>query len=301
MRRIARPRSEIPRGRRNRWSRRTAPALRWAAIALALAWTLFPFAWAAVLSVKPTSLEYRSVYLPFVQFRPTLAHWRWEWAQRREINGLEAGLLNSLAVGFAVAALSTAVGVLAAVGLDQMRARPRWRGGMLALLVLSRVVPPIVLVGPVFLLSRQVHLHDTLAALVLIHTGLALPLAVIVLDGAIRDVPRDLLDAARLEGASGLRIAGQIVAPLLLPILVAIGTFSFAMSWVEFLFALTNHAAGAFTLTLSVAFLEERDGVQFEHVGSHLVLILLPPLILAFLAQRAVTRGLSLGAARRDG
>jgi ABC-type glycerol-3-phosphate transport system permease component len=155
--------------------------------------------------------------------------------------------------------------------------------------------------APLFLLSRQVHLHDTLAALVLIHTSLAIPLGVIVLDGAIRDIPRDLLDAARLDGATGLRIAWQIVAPLLLPVLVAIGTFSFALSWVEYLFALTNHAAGAFTLTLSVAFLEERDGVQFEHVGSHLVLVLLPPLVLGLLAQRAVARGLSLGAVRRDG
>lgn len=273
---------------------------RWAAIALALAWTLFPFGWAALLSIKPTALEYRSVYVPFLQFRPTLAHWRWEWAQRDEINGLERGLRNSLLVGLATALLAAGIGLLAAAGLDRLRARRRWRRGVVALLLLPRLVPPVVLVVPLFLLARQTHLHDTLAALVAIHTALALPLAVVVLDSGYGDVPRDLIDAARLDGASGWRIVRQVVAPLLRPMLVAVGTLSFALSWDEYLFAQTNQAGRAFTMTLSVAFLEERDGVQFEHVGSHLVLIIVPPLVLGLVAQRAVTRGLSLGAVRSD-
>jgi len=278
--------------------RRALAFARWSAIVLALVWTLFPIAWAMLLSVKPTALEYRSVYVPFVQFRPTLEHWRWEWQQRGEINGLEIGLRNSLAVALTTAVLATLLGLLAAGGLQ--RTRRRLRGSLLALLLLPRIVPPIVLSGPIFLWTRQVRMHDTLTELAAIHTGLALPLAVVVLDGALREVPGDLLDAARLDGASELRVLVRIAAPLLGPVLVAIGTLSFALSWVEYLFAQTNHASRAYTLTLSVAFLEERDGVQFEHVGSHLVLVLLPPLVLGLLAQRVVARGFSLGAVRSD-
>jgi multiple sugar transport system permease protein len=208
------------------------------------------------------------------------------------------GLRNSLAVALTTAVLATLLGLLAAGGLQRMRRR--LRGGLLALLLLPRIVPPIVLSGPIFLWTRQVRMHDTLTALAAIHTGLALPLAVVVLDGALREVPGDLLDAARLDGASELRVLVRIAAPLLGPVLVAIGTLSFALSWVEYLFAQTNHASRAYTLTLSVAFLEERDGVQFEHVGSHLVLVLLPPLVLGLLAQRVVARGFSLGAVRSD-
>lgn len=277
------------------WARRAAV---WFAIVLALLWTLFPFYWALVYSVKPTPLEYRPLLLPFVQFRPTLAHWRWEWDARHDIDGLEAGLVNSTVVALATAACSVAVGFAAAIGLGKVRRT--WRRGriVLGLLLLPRLVPPIVTVIPLFLLAVATGLRDTLLALVLAHTVLALPLAVVVLDSGLRDVPRDLIDAASLDGASTARVMLQIVAPLLRPLLLAVGTLSYALSWNEFLLAQTNHVSRAATMPLAVAFLQDRDGVPFTRTGSHLVLIALPPLALALLTQRALARGLSLGAVR---
>jgi len=283
-----------------RWRNRIHHGLRWFAILIAVAWTLFPFAYAFVLSLKPSALEYRTLVIPFVQFRPTIAHWRWEWWQRHEINGLGDGIRNSVVVGVTTAVMSTSVGLLTAFGLRQMRATTRWAGGFIAFTLLPRIVPAVALVTPIYFLSVQTHLHDTLIALMLLHGSLALPLAVVVLDSALREFPKDLIEAAKIDGATNLRVLWQIVTPLMRPMLIAVSTLSFALSWNDYIFAQTNHVQRAFTMPLSVSFLEERDGVQFEHVGSHLVLILLVPLLLGLVAQRSVVRGLSLGAVRSD-
>jgi multiple sugar transport system permease protein len=74
------------------------------------------------------------------------------------------------------------------------------------------------------------------------------------------------------------------------------GTLAFALSWNDYLFAVTNHEKHAATAPLAIAALEARDGVQFEYVGSHLVLVLLPPLVLAVLSRRFIVRGLTMGA-----
>jgi multiple sugar transport system permease protein len=134
--------------------------------------------------------------------------------------------------------------------------------------------------------------------LIAAHTCFGLPIAIVVLDAALRDIPADIIDAARLDGASDLTVARQIAVPLLTPVLWAVGVLTFALSWNEFMFAVTNARYKAATAPISVAFLDQRDGVDFEHVGSHIVLIIAIPLVLALLTQRVLVRGLTLGAVR---
>jgi ABC-type glycerol-3-phosphate transport system permease component len=126
------------------------------------------------------------------------------------------------------------------------------------------------------------------------HSTLALPLTVLLLYAALREVPRSLAEAAQLDGAGWGRIWLQIFLPLVRPVAFAAGVLAFAASWNEYLYAVTNHELHASTAPLAIDALEARDGVQFEYVGSHLVLP--PPLVLVLLARRHLVRGLTMGA-----
>jgi multiple sugar transport system permease protein len=270
----------------------------WAAISLALVWTLFPIWWAIASSLKPLRLQYDSLMLPGIQFPATVEHWRWEWRNRYEINGLYSGLRNSLIASLVTATLCASIGTLTAIGLRAFRGQTRTRTGVIALALLPRILPPVVLLTPLTLLTIALRIQDTLASLVAVYTCIGLPVSIVVLDAALRDIPADIIDAARLDGASDFTVTHGIVVPLLAPVLWAVGVLTFAFSWNEFMFAVTNARYKAMTAPISVAFLDQRDGVDFEHVGSHIVLIIAIPLILAMLTQGVLVRGLTLGAVR---
>jgi multiple sugar transport system permease protein len=277
-------------------TRRLRGALIFFAGFLAVAWTTFPFVWALLLSFKRSQDFLGAKYIPWRQFHPTLANWRLEWAGIRSASGLGDGLIVSTEVALLATVFALGLGGLAAIGLLRCEwdGVPRWP--IVGLVLVPRIVPPIVLVFPFSTLMRDAHLSDTNLALAIAHSTLALPLTVLLLTAALRDIPRSLADAAQLDGASWWRIGIEILFPLILPVVLAAGILAFAVSWNEYLFAVTNHDLHASSAPLAIDSLEARDGVQFEYVGSHLVLVLLPPMVLALLAQRFIVRGLTLGA-----
>ena len=168
--------------------------------------------------------------------------------------------------------------------------------GLVVLFLLPRALPPVVTYLPASLLAWRFGMNDTRLALVCFDTTLALPLTILVLHSAVRELPLEVLEAARLDGTGPLGLLLRFIVPLLRPAVVAVGFLSFVASWNEFLFAFTNHGERTIMPSVVVALLEDRDGIPFEHVGSHLTLIVLPPLLLAFVAQRYLVRGMTLGA-----
>jgi ABC-type glycerol-3-phosphate transport system permease component len=264
-------------------------------------WCLFPLWWALIGSVKPANSLYGAQLLPFLQFPPTLGNWEIEWQRFFWDIGFAHGLGNSLLVGLVAAGLSLALGLPAALGLvlHYRARRPLWP--FVLLLLLPRVIPPVVLVGPYSLFMRQLHLADTWLALVIAHTTLALPLSSLLLASAVAEVPFDLLEAAQLDGQTWPGILRQVVMPLIWPAFLAAGTLAFALSWNEFLFAVSNNVTQTVTAPVTVAFLLSKDGPEMDIVGSHLVLVLLPPLLVVLMAQRYLVRGLTFGAVRDVG
>ncbi len=263
-------------------------------LVLALVWTLFPVWWAFTLSIKHPFDFFTAKALPFVQFEPTLDHWRYEWQAFDDPAGLGRGLVNSLIVATVTSGLSLALGGLAAFGLTLMRRKrnPIWP--LVVLFLFPRILPPVVIVIPFASLMNWLGLTDTLLALVIAHTTIALPLAILILYSAIAEVPTDLLDAAQVDGC-GLFNMLQLIVPMLLPALLATGSLCFAQSWNEFPYALMNVQQRAQTAPLAIASLLNKDGIEFEYVGSHLLMVMLPPLLLALVARRYIVRGLTFG------
>jgi multiple sugar transport system permease protein len=274
---------------------RLTQAFAYVVMALALVWTFFPFYCAFVLSIKLPGDFWTSKYVPFLQFRPTLAHWLQEWQVLRDPVGLGRGISNSLVVGLASTVIGLVLGSLAAYGLRISRRGAFAIWPVLAIFLLPRLVVPMILIIPFTGMMRWLGLGDTLVALIFAHTTFMLPLVVLFLYSGMLELPDELMDAARIDGCGELSVLRRIVVPLLAPMLLAAGVLALAWSWNEFFFALTNAQTRSWTAPLSIASLITKDGIEFDYVGSHLLLVMLPPTLLVLLGSRNIVRALSFG------
>jgi multiple sugar transport system permease protein len=259
---------------------------------LALFLVLFPFYWAFLNSIKRSEETFQPTWIPFLQFQPTLEHWRSQLATPE----IRHALLNSAIISIGAATLALALGTLAAYALARFRFNQPSNGALTTWFLSQRVLPPVMFVTPFFLLMREFGLLDSVLALVLLNATFTLPFAVIILSQTFRELPRELEEAAWVDGASHLQSFLSIVLPLALPGLAATWVICMAFSWNEFLFALSLTSKSAIPMPVIIAGAEHTRGVQFWFVGVNVLLTMLVPIALALLAQRYIIRGLTLGA-----
>lgn len=263
-------------------------------IIIMLFWVLFPFYWAFVNSIKHPADTFQSSWIPFLQFQPTLDHWRNELAIRETRQALK----NSTIISLGAATIAVTLGTLAAYALARFRFNKPDNGFYTTWFLSQRVLPPVVVVIPFFLLMRQLHLLDSVWSLVLLNATFTLPFPVIILSQMFRELPIELEEAARVDGASRWQAFWRVALPLVVPGLVATWIICMAFSWNEFLFALSLTSNKAIPMPVIIAGAEHTRGVQFWFVGVRVLLTMLPPTILALLAQRYIIRGLTLGAVK---
>jgi len=260
--------------------------------AVALLLVLFPFYWAFLNSIKRPEETFQPSWIPFLQFQPTLEHWRSQLATPE----IRHALLNSTIISIGAATLALLLGTLAAYALARFRFNRPSNGALTTWFISQRVLPPVMFVTPFFLLMRQFGLLDSVWALVLLNATFTLPLAVIILSQTFLELPRELEEAALVDGASHFQSFFSIVLPLALPGLAAAWVICMAFSWNEFLFALSLTSQSAIPMPVIIAGAEHTRGVQFWFVGVNVLMTMLVPIVLALLAQRYIIRGLTLGA-----
>ncbi|TFD07816.1 MULTISPECIES: carbohydrate ABC transporter permease [unclassified Cryobacterium] len=161
-----------------------------------------------------------------------------------------------------------------------------------------RLVPAMFFAIPFFLMLSAFGLYDSIPALVLANTFLNLPLAMLIICGAVREVPIDVEEAAVIDGASAYRTLGSIVLPLLAPGLVAVGILVFLFTWSDYLFAVILSSSQATPVTVGAAFFVTSAGIAWGNVSAVVVVSLVIPLSFAIFAQRYLVRGLSAGAVK---
>jgi ABC-type glycerol-3-phosphate transport system permease component len=206
--------------------------------------------------------------------------------------------LNSLAVGLATTLVGTAVSALAGYAL----ARYRFWGSrvMDRFILLAYVIPPILLVVPIYVLMVDWGLEDTLVSVVLSHLVLAIPFGIWLLRGFFRDIPVDLDEAARVDGASRLGVLWRIVLPISLPGLAAVAVFIFLESWNEFLFAsvlISSKASKTFPVGL-YAVAGTYGDIRWGETMAAAVVGTIPVFMLFLLFQRWLVSGLTSGAVK---
>ncbi|MCS6849501.1 MAG: carbohydrate ABC transporter permease [Anaerolineae bacterium] len=272
----------------------TAQVLTVGLLIVAVAWVILPFYWAFLNSVKKPADTFANTFIPFLQFQPTLEHWVGELA----IPETRQALLNSTMIAIGAATISILIGTPAAYALARFRFHRPSNRFLTTWFLSQRILPPVLFVVPFFLIMRELRLLDSILALVLLNATFTLPFSVIILSQMFRELPRELEEAAYVDGATTFQAFSRVALPLVLPGLVAAWIICMAFSWNEFLFALSLTTKTAIPMPVIIAGAEHTRGVQFWYVGVRTLLTLLPPTILALLAQRYIVRGLTFGAVK---
>lgn len=266
----------------------------WGVIVLLLIWTLFPFYFALVSSLKHATDTYGNRIIPWLQFEPTLQ----SWENMLKLPEIRSALKNSTYIATGAATVATILGTLAAYGIARFRFYRPQNGSLTTWFLSQRVLPPVIFVTPYFLIMRQFHLLDDVRGLILLNATFNLPFPVIILTQMFREVPIELEEAAQVDGASRFSIFSRISLPLVAPGLVVSWILCLAFSWNEFLFAYLMTSRNARPLSVAIAGAEQTRGVDYQFVGTRMLFAMIVPLIAALLAQRYIVRGLSLGAVK---
>nr|WSY56239.1 carbohydrate ABC transporter permease [Streptomyces sp. NBC_00886] len=161
-----------------------------------------------------------------------------------------------------------------------------------------RLMPAIFFAIPFFLLYNSLGLYDTVGSLMLVNAFLNLPLAILVLAGALRELPIEIEEAAFVDGAGTYRTLFSIVLPLLAPALVAVSVLVFLFSWSDYLFAVILSSSEATPVTVGAGNFITSTGILWGDISAATVLSVLPPLCFALFAQRYLVSGLSVGAVK---
>jgi multiple sugar transport system permease protein len=213
--------------------RRTRVALRVVVAAFALALS-FPFYWMALTSFKRTSDLYDLKNNPLVfNEPPTLEHWRFLFAETL----YPRWLANTLLVGLAVVAITLLLAVPAAYGLARLAGRWGERAGIA--MFLMYLVPPTLLFIPMSRVVAMLQLQDSLWALILVYPTFTVPFATWLLMGFFKSIPKDLEEAAMIDGLSRFAAFARVVVPVSFSGLVTVSIFAFTLVLQEFVYALT--------------------------------------------------------------
>jgi multiple sugar transport system permease protein len=238
-----------------------------------------------------TSLKTRALILsttPVLLFQPDLTAYQQFLSPGK--SSIVLNLVNSLSTALASTAVTIVLGSLAAYGFSRYRF-PGQRA-LLLLMLATRLLPPLTAVLPLFLLLNSWSLIDTRAGLILIYTGLAVPLATWMMKAFIDGIPVEYEEAAMIDGASRLRVLGQITLPLAAPGVVAVAILTFVLAWNDFLFAFIFTSVNARTMPVLLSQTVGELDISWQTLASLATIVIVPPIVLSLAGQKSLVRGL---------
>lgn len=265
-------------------------------LAVIAVYTLFPYYWALVSSLKPES-ELFSTPLTFWPQKPTLLNYRLVLSDR---NFLMA-LLNSTIVCVTTVTISLAVGALAGYVLGRLNFRGR--DGMLYLILSMTMFPQIAVLGGLFAMMNFLGMFNRLPALVVSYLLFTLPFTVWVLTSFFRGLPRELEEAAEVDGATPLQTFRLVLLPLVAPGFVTTGLLAFISCWNEFLYALSfMQTPDRYTVTRAIGSFTGTTGSSFDIAWGQMmaatIVVTVPLILLVLFFQNRIIAGLTGGAVK---
>ena len=335
---------------RRRSVRDLPPAGKLAAYLVLCGWAvvvLFPLYWLVITSFKlPIQVNSGPVYLPFVDFQPSLDAWRYIFVDLR--SDTLRPYVNTVVVALGSSTLALALGSAAAYALIRFPYKPRV--GVIALLagclvlaavavgvgmppaaavvaagatfavlaatvgrrfrrtlsnrdlafwvISQRILPPVAVVIPIYVLFQQLRLLDTRTALVITYAATNLPIVVWLMRDYFAKLPWELEEAAVVDGASAFRVFRSVTLPLSVPGLVATFLIVLVFAWNEYLLALFLSSADAQTMPLTVAAQNATRGPQWWYMSVLIQIMIIPVIALAVALERVISRGLLVGAVK---
>lgn len=261
-----------------------------ALVVLVVATWLTPVYWLVNVALKTQAQLF--VPTPTFIFEPTFENFS------LAINkfGILWNALNSLIIASGATAITLVFATLMVYGITRFRFRAR--DPLLVWILNLRMLPPIAIVIPYYVVYAQAGLIDTFPGMIIAYLPLTLPLAVWLLYGFAQDLPRSIDEAARIDGANRWQVFRDMVLPLMRPAIAVAGTFCFLEVWNEFTLALILTGSHTKTVPIGMSQFLTEHSVEWGPMAAAALLLLLPLLVVTYFLQRSLVQGLTLGAVR---
>ena len=255
-------------------------------------YALFPFYWAVVSSLKTGAALFDFDLLPL---RPSFDNYRAMFEEQP----FARNILNSFVVALATVAISLTLALTSAYALGRVTFRGRYP--LLLVILGVSMFPQIAVLSGLFELIRAVGLYNNLLALIFSYLIFTLPFTTWILTTFMRDLPRDLEEAAIMDGAKPWRVLTRVLMPLMWPAMAATGLLAFIVAWNEFLFALTFTLTNEMrTVPVAIALITGASAYELPwgRIMAASVVVTVPLVVIVLIFQRRIVSGLMAGAVK---
>jgi len=256
-----------------------------------LAWVLgiaffVPVLWMVLTAFKPESAA--QTWPPKFAFSPTLAEFRLVFA------GWGPYVTHSLIATVGSTILVLLLGVPASYALS-VRPVGHWRDGLF-FFISTKMLPIVAAIGPLYVIALKAHLLDSIWLLIILYTAMNLPLAIWMIRSFMLEVPKELLEAARLDGAGRIREITEVIMPVVSPGLVSTALICVIFAWNELFLALNLTITNAATMPMFLISSVPQEGLYLAHLSAAATVASVPVILVGWIAQRSLVRGLAMGA-----
>jgi len=278
----------VPDGRRrNRRAREISGQAGWTVLGWVVGIGFFiPVLWMVVTAFKPESAA--ETWPPKFTFSPTLSEFRLVF------NGMDPYIEHS---AIATVGSTIVVLVLALPASYALSIRPvgKWRDSLF-FFISTKMLPVVAAIGPLYVIALKTHLLDNIWLLIILYAAMNLPLAIWMLRSFMLEVPSEMLEAARLDGAGRIREITEVIMPVVSPGLVSTGLICIIFAWNELFLALNLTVTNAATMPMFLISSVPQEGLYIAHLSAAATVASVPVIIVGWIAQRSLVRGLSMGA-----
>ena len=273
--------------KRNRRAREITGQAGWTVLGWVVGIGFFiPVLWMVITAFKPESAA--ETWPPKFTFSPTLSEFRLVFS------GMGPFIEHS---AIATVGSTIVVLVLALPAAYALSIRPvgKWRDSLF-FFISTKMLPVVAAIGPLYVIALKTHLVDSIWLLIILYAAMNLPLAIWMIRSFMLEVPSEMLEAARLDGAGRVREITEVIMPVVSPGLVSTALICIIFAWNELFLALNLTVTNAATMPMFLISSVPQEGLYIAHLSAAATVASVPVIIIGWIAQRSLVRGLSMGA-----
>ena len=245
-----------------------------------------PVLWMVITAFKPESAA--ETWPPQFVFKPTLAQFRLVFS------GMGPFLEHSAiaTVGSTILVLLLAIPAAYVLAIRPVK---HWRDGLF-FFISTKMLPIVAAIGPLYVIALKTHLLDSIWVLIILYAAMNLPLAIWMIRSFMLEVPTEMLEAARLDGAGRIREMSEVIMPVVVPGIVSTALICVIFAWNELFLAINLTVTNAATMPMFLISSVPQEGLYIAHLSAAATVASVPVIIVGWIAQRSLVRGLSMGA-----
>ena len=281
------PAQAPPAPKRSRRAREMSQLAGWTVLGWVVGICFFiPVLWMVITAFKPESAA--ETWPPKFIFSPTMSEFRLVFS------GMGPFLTHSVlaTVGSTILVLLLSVPAAYALSVHPVK---HWRDGLF-FFISTKMLPIVAAIGPLYVIALKAHLLDSIWLLIILYAAMNLPLAIWMIRSFMLEVPSEMLEAARLDGAGRIREITEVIMPVVSPGLVSTGLICVIFAWNELFLALNLTVTNASTMPMFLISSVPQEGLYIAHLAAAATVASIPVILVGWIAQRSLVRGLSMGA-----